>query len=399
MQYTFDFNIPIITYILLGLALLGLLLIILFYTRRIHRVSRAVVAANSESIDDSSLDVLCSGADLLPASIVIFAQDQSSWLEELLPEILTQDYPAGFEVIVVNEGASYATHDLVEGLALAHDNLYLTYTPEGARNLSRKKLALTIGIKAAKNPVVVNVTAGTRVPSRRWLYSIMRNFSTPGVELVLGYAYPSDGDNKFGYRRRAFDYVAEAVTWLTSAIAHRPYRGIEYNLAYTRDIFFRNKGFSRSLNLVNGDDDIFINQIATSENTVVELSYDSMLVANYRDHRAAHEDLMRRHYFTAQRIPRTSSRLMAFGAWTIWGVIATAISAALVQPMNLIPTSAAFILIVVTLLIVTLTWRRVMIALRSRHMFWTLPRLAMFRPMRILTLGLRARKTRHYTWK
>lgn len=396
MQFYFDYNLPVITYILLGAALLCLLWLIFFYLRRISRVTRAV-KAQAGAADQAEGNV--ETQNLPAASIVIFAQDQSSWLEELLPDILAQEYAPGFEVIVVNEGASDATRDLVEHLALAHPNLYLTYTPDGARNLSRKKLALTIGIKAAKNPVVVNITAGVRVPSTHWLYSIMRNFAETGTEVVLGYAFPCDGDVAWGFRRRAFDYCAEAVTWLSPAIARHPYRGIEYNLAYTRDIFFRNKGFSRSLNLVNGDDDIFIHQIADGDNTVVELSPDSMLVANYRDHRAAQEDMMRRHIFTSKRVSRGSARLMTIGAWTIWMILALAVSAALVQPMNILPMAIAALIVIGTLLSVTLVWRGVMSALRSRRMFWTLPRLAMFHPLRRMTLKFRSRKTRHYTWK
>lgn len=400
MEITFDYILPVITYVLLGVALLGLLWIILFYVRRIRRVTRAV-AADNEGVDpetDDETPLPEDAAQFKPASIVIYTQDQSSWLEELLPDILAQDYPAGFEVIVVNEGASDATRDIVENLAIAHPNLYLTYTPDGARNLSRKKLALTIGIKAAKNPVVVNVTAGVRVPSRHWLYYIMRNFNDPETEVVLGYAYPAPGDDSYGRRRRAFDYVADAVTWLSPAIAHRPFRGIEYNLAYTRDIFFRSKGFSRSLNLVNGDDDIFVNQITTRDNTAVELSYPSMLMANYRDHRAAQEDLLRRHYFTSRRLPRTSARLMSSGAWAIWIVLAAAIGAVVTVPTNVIVAAAAFVIVLATLLCVTLTWRNVMSALCSRRMFWTIPRLAMFRPLRCLTLAWRSRRSRNYTW-
>ncbi len=431
MNIYFNYNLPLFTYILLGIVLLCLLWILVFYIRRISRVTRAVRQANpdtetakSESADEaeqeesSPLVFSIDGDDAAPdvpvddftdtsghdtaglpaASIVIYCQDQSSWLEEALPDILAQVYEPGFEVIVVNEGGSDATRDLVDGLSLAHPNLYLTYTPDGARNLSRKKLALTIGVKAAKNPVVVNVTAAVRIPSRNWLYSIMRNFASEGVEIVLGYACVIDGDDSYGRRRRAFDYIADSVTWLTSALAGKPYRGTEYNLTYTRDIFFRNKGFSRSLNLVNGDDDIFVNEISRRDNTVVELSYDSMTVANWLDHRAAQEDYLRRHYFTSRRLPRASALLMASGAWAIWIALAAAVGAALIQPGNMLPAAVALVLIITILLTVTLTWRRAMIALCSRRMFWTIPRLAMFRPLRMMRLALRSRRAHNYTW-
>ena len=51
---------------------------------------------------------------------------------------------------MVNEGESAAVTDVVSTMQLTHRNLYLTCTPDGVRNLSRKKLAITLGIKATR---------------------------------------------------------------------------------------------------------------------------------------------------------------------------------------------------------------------------------------------------------
>jgi len=376
------------------------------------RIRRVTVAARKASAVDAGLQSADDGNDVVfsddtiaalslpPASVVVFAQDQASWLEELLPDLLSQDYPAGFEIIVVNEGASDATRDLVEHLAMSHPNLYLTYTPDGARNLSRKKLGLTIGIKAATNPVVVNISAASRVPSERWLRSIMAPFADKETEVALGYAAPSDGDNSYGRRRRAYDYAADTVTWLSSALAGKPYRGTEYNLAYTRDIFFRNKGFSRSLNLVNGDDDIFVNEIATGDNTAVVLSPDSMVIANFRDHRMAHEDLRRRHSFTGHRLPAAPRRLMYLSSWVLLATLVAATVAVAMFPYNVIALAAAVVIILTALTSVCVAWRNVMRALNLRPVCLTAPYLTIMRPWRRLSLAFRSRgsRTRNYTW-
>ena len=39
--------------------------------------------------------------------------------------------------------------------------------------------------------------------------------------------------------------------------------GIGRNLAYRKELFFQQKGFSKYLNLQRGEDDLFINQLAT----------------------------------------------------------------------------------------------------------------------------------------
>ena len=105
------------------------------------------------------------------------------------------------------------------------------------------------------------------------------------TEIVLGFAYiDPEEDEHGGRRRRAFDYVADSVRWLSVAIAGKPFRGTEYNIAYRRELFLRNKGFARSLNLHYGDDDIFISQIARGDNTVVELSEDSIVRLRQGNH-------------------------------------------------------------------------------------------------------------------
>lgn len=391
----FNFNLSSSVIIALATCLMLLIYIIIVYVRRIRRVTRAV---NSDTTDGQEpTDPMT----MLPASVIVYAQAQSSWLEELLPGLLAQDYPAGFEVIVVNDGASEATRDLVENLALAYPNLYLTYTPDGARNLSRKKLGITIGVKAAKHDVVVMTDAATIIDSPLWLQHIMANYNDSACDVVLGYAYMSDGDKGLGKRRRAFDFVADSVTWLTSALAGKPYRGTQYNIAYTRDLFFNNKGFSRSLNLENGDDDIFISEIARPYNTVVELSTDSMVMANYRDHTAATSDSRHRHHFTGARVSKTSRRIQASGEWALWLMLLAGLAGVYLSGFNLFAIGIAALLFIIAIITVTATWRGAMKALKGRRLRFSLPWLIFTRPIRNLKLDLsmKLHRTNYYTWK
>jgi hypothetical protein len=257
-----------------------------------------------------------------------------------------------------------------------------------------------LGIKAARNRVVVNTTAGVCIDSPHWLEMMMRNFTDKDVEVVLGYAVPADTDSGMGKRCRAFDTIAAGVTWLTSAIAAKPYRGTEYNIAYTRDIFFKNKGFSRSLNLRHGDDDIFISEIANGSNTAIELSEPSIVRCNFYNHKRAIDELMRRHQFTGHFISKKSRRYMALGAWLMWATLGTAVAAAVLALPNLIPAAVAAVIFILLFLFVTLTWRGAMRTLGSRSMFFTLLWFAMTLPLRKSMRAIRYRlhKGRNYTW-
>ena len=87
--------------------------------------------------------------DLPPISVIISARNESENLRKYLPSILEQDYP-NFEVIVINDGSTDESEDVLTILEEQYTNLYHTFTPDGARYISRKKLALTVGIKASK---------------------------------------------------------------------------------------------------------------------------------------------------------------------------------------------------------------------------------------------------------
>ena len=55
--------------------------------------------------------------------------------------------------------------------------------------------------------------------------------------------------------------------------------GVGRNLAYHKDLFFDNKGFAGHYHLASGDDDLFVNENATKENTAVELEPESHTIS------------------------------------------------------------------------------------------------------------------------
>ena len=59
-------------------------------------------------------------ADYLPASVIIYSQGDTANLHELPPTVLRQDYPAAFEVLVINEGGSADGRATVGMLRASH---------------------------------------------------------------------------------------------------------------------------------------------------------------------------------------------------------------------------------------------------------------------------------------
>jgi cellulose synthase/poly-beta-1,6-N-acetylglucosamine synthase-like glycosyltransferase len=86
----------------------------------------------------------------MPVSVIICARDEEENLKKFLPEILTQDYP-DYEVVVVNDASSDGTVTLLESLAVKQKRLRFTTITKDERFTHSKKLAVLVGIKAAKN--------------------------------------------------------------------------------------------------------------------------------------------------------------------------------------------------------------------------------------------------------
>lgn len=334
------------------------------------------------------------------ASIIVYSVDEADRLAELLPQLLTQQYAGPMEVIVVNEGDSRQVRDIVESLQTTHHNLYLTHTPDGARSLSRKKLAITLGIKAARYDVAVLTEAQAVINSTQWLARIMRHFSDD-TQIVFGYAAANpDEDHTFGARARAFDVALGDIEWLSAAIGGHPRRGTSFNIAYRRELFFAAKGFSHSLNLRHGDDDIFINRIARGVTTAVELSDTSVVKVPGINSRGAVRQQRAVRRFT-ERFIHPRRRLMM----RLSGILYTAGAILPVVALALPPfTTHLGIAVAVAILCwypIGLIWLRPIRAIGARHMSLSLPWLAATRPIRLAIQYVYSRLNRgkQYTWE
>lgn len=358
------------------LAVLGvtMLWLLLGFRHYVAMVSAKVKADSTRELpeDESSYP---------PVSVIVYSEDDAPNLEILLPQILEQNYPARFEVIVVNDGAMSSTKDVIARLEQKYSNLYMTFTPLASRSLSRKKLAVTLGIKAARYDVVVHTTGKCQIPSKNWLRAICRNFA-PGTDIVIGYAAPAvPEDVKNPWKRlHAFDTVRSAVEYLSWAIAGRPYRGNGNNLAYRRSIFFANKGFSRTLHLKYGDDDMFINEVARGGNTAVELSADSLLLDVDSNPSSAFMATKLRYDYTGARLHSFARWFFSLCSWAWWLQVLSAIALALFGLPSFLPLCIAGGAILVTWLVLMFTWKRTSQSLWSRRILLTFPWFMSFHP-------------------
>jgi len=206
--------------------------------------------------------------DFVPVSVVICARNEAENLQELLPKVLEQEYP-DFEVIVVNDCSEDDSEYILNQLQAKYKHLRVTHIVRDEKFVHGKKLALTVGIKAAKNEWLLLTDADCRAESPFWI-SCMAGHFTDNNQLVLGYGGYEYGKGFLNNLIR-FDGMFIAMQYLGFALRGLPYMGVGRNLAYRKSVYTANRGFSSHHDLRSGDDDLFVNEI--TRNNFAEVEY------------------------------------------------------------------------------------------------------------------------------
>ncbi|UKI25682.1 MAG: hypothetical protein L6U61_03700 [Bacteroidales bacterium] len=108
-------------------------------------------AALSHWVADNALDADADEAMPLPALsvIVLTSGCDAELLASNIPLMMSQNYP-DFEIIVVNADASESVDDAMTLLQVEYPQLRSTFIPDSTANVSKRKLGITLGVKAAK---------------------------------------------------------------------------------------------------------------------------------------------------------------------------------------------------------------------------------------------------------
>ncbi len=215
-----------------------------------------------------------------PVSVIICARNELNNLKAHLESVLSQKY-ANFQVIVVNDCSWDESENYLEEMQELHSNLKIVTINEQEKYRHGKKFALSLGIKAATHETLLLTDADCKPVSENWISHMVSGYHA-GTEIVIGYgAYRKQPGLLNKWIR--MDTVFNAVQFLSAAISGNPYMGVGRNLSYRKSLFFRVKGFASHNHIMSGDDDLFVNQTATSKNTGVVLHKSSFTESVARD--------------------------------------------------------------------------------------------------------------------
>lgn len=202
----------------------------------------------------------------VPLSLVVISHGDAERLERVLPLWMSQRYGAEVQIVVVLDKGNRAAEDVVKRLALQ-----ATFIPQSSRYVSRRRLAVTLGIKAARHERVMIVDEDCSPASAECLHSLA---PAAGMRLVLpfvGYGDETAGFRRFYAMRRAY-YLLRCASRRTAYAAAGPC------LLIRKEAFISGGGYEGSLHLVHGEYDFLVNKFATPHTTQVAIHPDTAIL-------------------------------------------------------------------------------------------------------------------------
>lgn len=231
-------------------------------------------------------------------SVIICAKNEAKNLSKNLPYILNQNY-SNFEVVLVNDSSTDNSLEIMKSFEALHDNVKVVDVKSNEAFWGNKKYALTLGIKASINDFLVFTDADCIPKTNNWLLSLSSHFSNK-KSIVLGYGGYTKHKKSFINQLIRYETVLTALQYFSYALLGQPYMGVGRNLAYRKELFFNNSGFSQHMGLMSGDDDLFINSVATGANTTVSVEPSSFTISKPKTTFKAWILQKRRHVATAK---------------------------------------------------------------------------------------------------
>ena len=205
-------------------------------------------------------------------SVVLVSYNNAEELSNNLDVFLSQDYPAGYEVIVAVIKDEDGTKDVLKFFS-GHKNLRFTFVPDTYRYVSRHKLAVTLGVKASENEHVLITDAKCSPVSDKWISNMMSSCGDD-TDMVLGVTTYDENTKPL----RRFIQTHKQYSLLREASVGAPYALWGNNLMIRKSLFMRNAGFQDNLKYIRGEYDFIVNSYSVDAKVAVNVSREGCLV-------------------------------------------------------------------------------------------------------------------------
>ncbi|ADB40067.1 glycosyltransferase [Spirosoma linguale] len=278
--------------LLFWLSIVGIQLIYIFFVYTKTAFYRHP-DRNYAVLSYNSADYYSESDDQQGVTVIVCARNELANLKELLPLLNNQDYPT-FEILVMDDRSTDGTYAYLENDIPELSRVRAIRIDKEHQHVTPKKYALTIAIKKARYPTVLLTDADCRPASLNWLTEMTEPLIFGSKDITIGFSPYEYYPGLLNLLIRS-ETLFTAIQYFSLALSGRPYMGVGRNMAYRTDLFFANKGFYTHMNVVGGDDDLFINEVATRSNTFVCLAPDTFVWSKPKTTWAEWRQQKRRH--------------------------------------------------------------------------------------------------------
>jgi Glycosyltransferases, probably involved in cell wall biogenesis len=237
-------------------------------------------------------------SETIPVSIIICAQNQAQYLEKNLTGLLTQDYPE-YEIIVVDNGSVDDTEDVLIRLKNIYQHLKSTKIPIDEKFKHNKKLAITIGVKAAKFDQIIHLNPNSFTYSKTWLQNTVAN-----AQGKLYNAYSNFESQKgFFYNFLRYDIIKHTIKLASFTNVNKLYAGNSFNMSFLKSDFLENKGYAGNAHFEAGYDHILSLDLAKKTKYTFSTSPDSKITIDTKNYYNTWKTINKQYFKSRKHIP------------------------------------------------------------------------------------------------
>ena len=265
-----------VTLISLILMAVAFIMLAIYYGLFFFRVGHYGKRKKTKKIDANAQNSSVNDEKLPPVSIVLVAHNEGYWLRDNLVYLLEQDYP-NFEVVVVDYKSTDDTRFILQVCSENYHHLNCVRMDQDVNMFRGKKYPLSIGIRSAKNDVIMLTDSDCKPIGFDWLRQMVKGYNKSNTQIVLGYCGINQSKGLLNLLQQ-YDNLHYSAHYLGNALLKHPTTATGRNLSYRRSYFFERGAFIRHYSQPYGADDLFVNQNAKSSNTNISIAEDAFVM-------------------------------------------------------------------------------------------------------------------------
>ena len=211
--------------------------------------------------------------------IIICARNEEETIEACLRSILDQDMDRSLlEIIVMNDASSDKTESIAESV-LSSGNVHFQIITNPKQE--GKKYSITKAIEHCDSELIITRDADTFTKNTNWLSTIVSFYEESKKQFIIA---PIDLQPSSSFLAAVQSFENDALAILTAGFAShkKAFLCNGANLAFTKKLFEKVKGYSSHQNIASGDDVLFLEDVKKIDpETVAYLKQNDALVYTY----------------------------------------------------------------------------------------------------------------------